>query len=375
MPKYTSRRRRSIQRNHDRIRGTIPRDKRHLLHWAARGTHGDYEKLRALAKRVRGRVPSYVDQGAIDTIAESGSRRRLAESVHEDTFLDGLAWLIDQVPSGGGWNWVKDLAQGALKPFRGDSVNEEDESYAMMLDQAYKDEPKASMGQWSLASDLGSDYVQVYDNVDGHRYIAVRGTKLHGSWQELGTDLGHDAGLAVGLDPTNLVGDELQRIIDQTAPGTIIDVGAHSLGTSLVAKAYDDNGELQDRIRQTYMYNPVFSPIAPRNVTDKFEQDERVRWFIDLLDPASLGDLGRLGPKNAVYRTNFSWNPMAVHSLTAWGEGTDRPGKEDVAPQPSKEDDVQLGTGPPEKGMEQATGASGALLDFGDNWEAAAFGL
>ena len=71
MPKYTSRRRRSIQRNHDRIRGTIPRDKRHLLHWAARGTHGDYEKLRALAKRVRGRVPSYVDQGAIDTIAEA----------------------------------------------------------------------------------------------------------------------------------------------------------------------------------------------------------------------------------------------------------------------------------------------------------------
>ena len=79
----------------------------------------------------------------------------------------------------------------------------------MMLDQAYKDEPKANMGQWSLVSDLGSDYVQVYDNVDGHRYIAVRGTKLHGSWQELGTDLGHDAGLAVGLDPANLVGDEL----------------------------------------------------------------------------------------------------------------------------------------------------------------------
>ena len=378
MPKYTSRRRRSIQRNHDRIRGSVPRDRRHLLHWAARGTHADYEKLRALAKRVRGRVPSYIDQGAIDTIAESGSRRRMAEGVKESGFLDSLAWLIDQVPGGGG-GWIKDLAQGALKPFRGDSVNEEDETYAMLLDQAYKDAPKDSMGQWTLVPELGSDYVQVYDNIDGHRYIAVRGTKLHGNWEELGTDLGHDAGLAVGLNPSNIVGDELQRILDQTAPGTIIDVGGHSLGTSLIAKAYDDNGELQDRIRQTYMYNPVFSPIAPRNVTDKYEQDERVRWFIDLLDPVSLGDLGGQGPKNAVYRTTFSWNPMAVHSLTAWGEGTDMPGKEDVAPQLPKETDVPVGNDNgdlPTKGLEQAFGSSGTLLDFGtDNWEASAFGL
>ena len=375
MPKYTSRRRRSIQRNHDRIRGSVPRDTRHLLHWAAKGTHADYEKLRALAKRVRGRVPSYIDQGAIDTIAESGSRRRMAESVHESSFLDSLAWLIDQVPSGGG-GWIKDLAQGALKPFRGDSVNEEDETYAMLLDQAYKDAPKDTMGHWTRVPELSSDYVEVYDNIDGHRYIAVRGTKIHGNWDELGADLGQDAGLAVGLNPSNLVGEDLQRVLDHTAPGTVIDVGGHSLGTSLIAKAYDDNGELQDRIRQTFMYNPVFSPIAPRNVTDKYEQDERVRWFIDLLDPVSLGDLGGQGPKNAVYRTTFSWNPMAVHSLTAWGEGTDMPGKEDVAPQPSKETDAPVGDDLPTKGLEQALGSSGTLLDFGtDNWEASAFGL
>ena len=374
MPKYTTRRRRSIQRNQARIRGSVPRDKRHLLHWSARGTHDDYEKLRAHAKRVQHRVPSYIDQAAIESIAEGASRRRMAESVHEDTFLDSLAWLIDQVPSGG-WGWIKDLAQGALKPFRGDAVNEEDELYAMILDQAYKDAPKDTMGQWTRVPELSSDYVQVYDNIDGHRYIGVRGTKVHGSWDELGTDLGHDAGLAVGLDPSNIVGDELQRVLDHTNPGTVIDVGSHSLGTALVAKAYDDNGELQDRIRQTFMYNPVFSPLAPRNVTDKFEQDERVRFFIDLLDPVSLGDLGRQGPKNAVYRTNFSWNPIDVHSLTAWAEGTDKPGKEDVAPQSSKETDVSVGEDLPTKGLEQAFGSGGALLDFGDNWEASAFGI
>ena len=186
-------------------------------------------------------------------------------------------------------------------------------------------------------------------------------------------------GLAVGLNPSNIVGEELQRVLDHTTPGVVVDVGGHSLGTSLIAKAYDDNGELQDRIRQTFMYNPVFSPIAPRNVTDKYEQDERVRWFIDLLDPVSLGDLGGQGPKNAVYRTTFSWNPMAVHSLTAWGEGTDKSGKQDVAPQLPKETDVPVGddnSDLPTKGLEQALGSSGTLLDFGtDNWEASAFGL
>ena len=98
-----------------------------------------------------------------------------------------------------------------------------------------------------------------------------------------------------------------------------------------------------------------------------------------MLDPVSLGDLGGQGPKNAVYRTTFSWNPMAVHSLTAWGEGTDLPGKEDVAPQPSKETHVPVGNDNgdlPTKGLEQALGSSGTLLDFGtDNWEASAFGL
>jgi hypothetical protein len=372
MPTYTTKRRRSIQRDAARIKRSVPRDRRHLLHWAAKGTHDDYDKLRRHAKKVQHRVPSYIDSKHVDAIAEQGSRRHLAENVHESTFLDGLAWLIDQVP-GGKWSWAKKLTQGALKPFRGDAVNEEDELYALLLDQAYKDEPKDAMGQWTLVPELGSDYVQVYDNVDGHRYIGVRGTKLHGTWGELGTDLGYDAGLAVGLNPANIVGDELQRILDETRPGTIVDVGGHSLATSLIAKAYDDNGELQDRIRQTYMYNPVFSPVAPRNVTDKYEADERVRWFIDLLDPVSLGDLGSAGPKNAVYRTNFSWNPIGPHSLTAWA-GDYIP--EDVTPSQEKENVVaQQRDEIPTQGMGDAFGAGG-LLDFGtDNWDAAAFGL
>ena len=222
MPRYTTKRRRSVQRNVARIKKSVSRDRRRMLHWAARGTHADYDKLRKHAKKVVDRTPSYVDAAHVQDIADKGSRRHLAERVHDSSFLDSLAWLIDQVP-GGSWNWIKQAAQGALKPFRGDDINEQDEVYALLLDQAYKDDPKDHMGQWVRVPELGSDYVQVFDSPDQHRYVAVRGTKLHGTWQELGNDLREDAGLAVG-HPTNIVGDELQRILDHTRPGTIVDV-------------------------------------------------------------------------------------------------------------------------------------------------------
>jgi hypothetical protein len=41
MPTYTTKRRRSIQRDAARIKRSVPRDRRHLLHWAAKGTHDD----------------------------------------------------------------------------------------------------------------------------------------------------------------------------------------------------------------------------------------------------------------------------------------------------------------------------------------------
>ena len=376
MPSYTTKRRRSRARNAARIKKSVSRDARQMRHWAARGTHKDYEKLRAHAKKVVDRVPSYVDAAHV----ERAGRRMMAEQVHDSSFLDSVAWVIDQIP-GGGWNWIKQAAQGALKPFRGDAITEEDEVYALLLQQAYKDDPKDHMGQWTRDEELGSDYVQVYDHPDGHKFVAVRGTKIHGTWQELQADLAQDAGLAVGAAPTNIVGDELQRILDHTKPGTVVDVGGHSLGTSLIAKAYDDNPELQDRVRQTFLYNPVFSPVAINgNILDKYEADQRMRWFIDLLDTVSLGDLGTAGPSNAVYRSRFSWNPiMGPHDLEAWGNEYEFPHTEqDMQKAQSKSDNAAAGTGELDSaGMASVMGnTGGSFLDFGnDDWDMSAFGL
>ena len=112
-------------------------------------------------------------------------------------------------------------------------------------------------------------------------------------------------------------------MLDHTEPGRMVDIGAHSLGTSLVLQAFDDDDTLQDRVHQTYLYNPAVSPFTTNNITQKFEDDSRVRYFVDLLDPVSVGQLGSKGPRNVVYRTSYKDNPLDSHKLVQWGgDGT-----------------------------------------------------
>ena len=94
-------------------------------------------------------------------------------------------------------------------------------------------------------------------------------------------------------------------------------MGAHSLGTSLLTQAYETDDSLQDRVRQSYLFNPAMSPFA-ENVTSKYEADDRVRYFIDLMDPVSVGGIGSTGPSNVVYRTDWSFNPLVAHSVSQW---------------------------------------------------------
>ena len=137
----------------------------------------------------------------------------MLENIHNEPwgggwFSDGLAWSIDQVPSGWGWDWVKGLGQAALKPFRGDSLDETDQQYARLVNEAYKEERDTQFEHWQHVSEFDSDYVSVYDNEDGHRFVAVRGTKVNLK------DLAQDVKITMQGQPDNLIGDELRRILD-----------------------------------------------------------------------------------------------------------------------------------------------------------------
>ena len=111
--------------------------------------------------------------------------------------------------------------------------------------------------------------------------------------------------------------------MNSVGPDKTVDVASHSLGTSLTLVAYDRFPELYRRVHQTYLYNPAFSPVnVGNNITEKFEKDPKVRYFISLSDPVSVGDIGNQPPVNVVFRTGNILKPLAEHDVGSWYPGT-----------------------------------------------------
>ena len=122
--------------------------------------------------------------------------------------------------------------------------------------------------------------------------------------------------LLVGMtgNSTNRIGQELQHILAATDDGVVVDLAAHSLGTSLALQAYSDQG-LHNRIHETYLYNPAYSPFL-RGKTDAYEKDPSVRFFINVRDLVSMGGSAHKAPRNVVYRSEG--NVASAHKLAQW---------------------------------------------------------
>ena len=375
MPHYKSRSKSRAARDKQRVRAQVPKDKRKISQWAVKGSHDDYEQLRQHATNLAHGTPpppSYVTGQSVD-LFKNATRVSLLEANHKKDnhwFTDGLAWLLDKAPSKG-FGWLKGAGQAALKPFRGDSLSEVDEQFARLVEQGYKTtgERADEFEHWQRQGEFDSDYLSVWDNEDGHRFVSVRGTKG-------ARDVGEDLLVGVSGRPSNLVGDELKRVLDHTEPGRHVDVGGHSLGTGLILTAYSNDPTLQDRVHQSYLYNPTYSPVA-HNITSDYEKDERVRYFIDLMDPVSVGGLGSKGPSNAVYRSNYKMNPLDSHKLVQWGGTNLREHDEDDAPLVKKDELPYDRTGdgvpnlpePAGQPAEPVVNADEFVLDFGDNYD------
>ena len=370
MPKYKTRKIRAAMKRRNAAVKTVPRDKRMLMRWARKGTAKDYEKLRELAGSKIQEAPRWVDPTTLEKLSKTDHRglQELIKNqkperpsdeqpsyvgggvVHKVT--DALSWIISHITPGGKKNpmsWMTALPQMALKPFRGEHQTEIDEQYARLLSGGYRlqgTRPDELMG-WNRVPKYDSNYVSVWDNPDGHRFISVRGTKPHAQ------DLMHDVHIAVRGTTSDAVGPELQHILDDTEPNKIVDVAGHSLGTVLILQAYQNNKDLQSRVHMTRLYNPAYNPSllahnSMPSVAKDFEQDQRVRYLINLGDIVSLGGWGGEGPKNVVYRTpignTIAWNetgggldPLHLHGLRQW-QGPYWDGLPDYVPEPTPED-------------------------------------
>ena len=320
MPRYTARRKRTRQRNQKKITKGFTRDKRILKRWAVSGSHKDYEKLRRYADTYSAEAPEYVLPSTMDKLATI-DRRRLVSKIHDEPhggswFMDGLNWLLHRLP--GGWKWITGLGRAATKPWQGDSIHEIDEEYAKLLDATYKDNRPELLEHWKRMPAFDGEYCAAWTSADGHVLITVRGTKLNHL-----KDIGQDLMVAARGSPLDSISNDIKRILDSVPPDKTVDLAAHSLGSSLALVAFEKHPALYARIHQTYLYNPAFSPFSVgSNITEKYEKDPKVRYFISLSDPVSIGDIGNEPPVNVVYRTGNPLRPMAEHDVGSWYPGT-----------------------------------------------------
>ena len=272
-------------------------------------------------------------------------------------FLDGLNWLFDKIPWGN-WLWPVSAAQASINSQKGDSLNEVDEQYARLVGATYGsiDERPYVIDHWKRQVQFDGSYLSVWDNIDGHRVVAIRGT------QGSGTDVGED--ILVGLTgrSTNLIGRELLDIIAATPEGVVVDLACHSLGTSLALQAYSDK-TIYNRIHETYLYNPAYSPFL-RGSTDAFENDENVRFFINVQDVVSMGGMGHSAPSNVVYRTQG--NPVSAHKLAQWQGSTSYQDPIYHAPPETRVHAHKQVFGAPEVKDDDATADSAIQQDKGD---------
>ena len=325
MPHYRSRSKSRERKEQKRVRKKIPRDKRKLIRWAAKGTKKDYEKLRKHANKILlgGKLPGYIHPLAMEDLGNATRATLIGALHHPDSHLgggltDGLAHALDWVP-GHQWSWANHLMQAALRPFRGDGMTEQDETYARVVGAGYNyihERPDTVEG-YTRQKDYDGKYVSVWDNDADSRLIVVRGTKpTH--WE----DWKQNARIMMkGGRPQDLVGRELADIMNNSQ-GKTVDVMSHSLGTSLTLEAYKSNPGMQDKIRETFLYNPAYT-VGGFGSTRDFESDKRVRYFLNTGDIVSIGSLGSSGPVNMVIRNPKSLNPLDAHEMAQWfGGGT-----------------------------------------------------
>ena len=322
MPRYSTKRKKRASRAQKHATRGYTRDKRILKNWAVRGTDKDYARLRRLADKHSADPPSYILPQTFDELATI-DRGRMVQNLHDEPhggswFMDGLNWLVGRIPASMPWKWISWLSNAAKKPWAGSSLTETDSEYAKLVDASYQGDRPELVENWRRLDELDGEYCSAWESADGHILVAVRGTvPSHGK------DLAQDALIMTTGHVVNDISRELRRIIDAVPRDKTIDLAAHSLGTSLAVTAYENNPDIYDRINQTYLYNPAMSPLSiAGNVTEKYEKDPKVRYFISLSDPVSVGDIGNEPPVNAVFRTGNILHPMAEHDIGSWYPGT-----------------------------------------------------
>jgi hypothetical protein len=194
-------------------------------------------------------------------------------------------------------------------------LTDEDQFMAKVLKAGY--EVQGSRVQrvngFERVAQFDSNYVSVWDDVDGgkrKRIIIVRGTKglSMADWYQ-------NAHIALTGRPQDLVSEELVNILKLTVKGTNVRVAGHSLGSSLITRAYNKKPEIFPRISKTFLFNPPYSALGMGSTKD-YEKKTNVRY---LLNPGDVVSTMRNAPTNFVMHELICvLCTLKNHSLDQW---------------------------------------------------------
>merc|ERR1711964_134782 len=219
-----------------------------------------------------------------------------------------------------------------IPPIKGMPEDLRSKVYSYLLQRVYAGRSKVVMNPYLLPKlsykrvpEFDSNYISVWDGPDPTntskqvRVIACRGTELRWSHPLRSLrDVHEDVKTYLKGFPDDLIHDEMSKIIEATPEDVVIDVCAHSLGTSLVLETYMKNLKLEDRVRRTYLFNPVYTPFhSGKNseISRMFEDNQDCRWFMNTADIVSVEGQDKMfdgrWPKNVTL--NIGQEPPFLH--------------------------------------------------------------
>lgn len=95
-----------------------------------------------------------------------------------------------------------------------------------------------------------------------------------------------------------------------------MEVASHSLGTSLVARALDEDTQLAQKVDKIDFFNPASTPLT-NSIVSEFGSDDKANFYMTMSDFVGWGTMMDTKPKNLVM-LGPKLNPADSHGLDQW---------------------------------------------------------
>ena len=281
-----------------------------------------FSQLQQAAKTARA---NHVHPGAFADIANAQSQEHLIFGLWQESHArnhrgektggglgDALNYIGQTVssPFVGAWNFAKN----AHHYFTHDNtVSAHTRMTALMIQQTYNahiDERVKHIGHFQRDPHFSTDWLDVWVNHDTKQItVSCRGSR------DAEDFLVDDARILASRGPRDLVSGQLRDIFNKFDDEYDISVAGHSLGGSLIALALERNQQLDPT--QILFFNPGTTPIG-QDAVRRFSSDDRAWYFVNAIDPVSMGALSETHA-HLIMNSPQSWvNPVKNHTVAQW---------------------------------------------------------